>query len=426
MRLKSTSNFLQRSGRFATFASGCLSVILLAATPGAAQDERAAIVAAIKTDVSAFRDLAPRRPVKDVFLTSNELRERFRNGANAVDDVVRRRDNVQFWLMRLSSDPAIDILDQQTQASGKQVLGFYSPAEKTLYVRNDAAELGPDARVTLAHEFTHALQDQHFDLARIIRTCSAKGVCDSDRALAGRAVVEGDATLLGFTYAQSRLSSEDLRAIFGSSGDEPSAVDTLPAFLRQISAFPYREGTQFVSEVLQRGDSYNALNRAYRDLPVSTEQILHPEKYLNKPRDLPKPVLVPNLLPTLGAGWRQTDNTNLGELGIRAWFAQLGAAQPDVVAAGWGGDRFVFYQNGDPALGGQSALVFLTRWDTENDAAEFVANVQDRLSALPREGELWRDGGRTYALSRFGDRIAWIASTDPAAAQKLSQRLVLR
>lgn len=402
----------------AASALACIMALSAGQPAGRAQTDLGAQIVQIETDTAAFRNLAPKRDVKEVFITSEQMRERFQASANETDAAIRRRDNIQFWLMRMTDSPDVDILALQTQSSGESVLGFYSPEEKTLYVRNDQPELGPDARMTLAHEFTHALQDQYYDLGKLIRTCN-KGVCDSDRALAARALVEGDATLTGLTYAQRRLSRSDLESIFDSASNSDSGqISALPSFLSELAVFPYRDGTEFAIELARRGEGYAAIDRAFRDLPVSTEQIMHPEKYLGRPRDLPKPVALPNVQQALGGGWRMTDNTNLGELGFRAWFAQLGAPRADLVAAGWGGDRFQFFQNGD-----QAALVIATRWDSENDATEFVANVVDRLGALPKEGEFWRDGARTYALARYKDRIAFIATNDAAAAQTLLQLL---
>jgi hypothetical protein len=392
-------------------------VLLIAARPGHAQTPFAEEISRIKADVSAFRDLRPKSPVREVFVTSAELRAGFEKSATDADPELRQRDNVQFWLMRLSDSPQVDILSQQTESASESVLGYYSPREKTMYIRNDVTDFSLQAKMTLAHEYAHALQDQYFDLSRVIRACNSRGVCDSDRALAGRAVVEGDATLIGFTYAQRRFSNAELESLFAGGGDGGETAGR-SSFLSTLSAFPYTAGLEFVVAAARRGDSYAAVDRLFRDLPLSTEQILHPEKYLNRPRDAPKAVQVPNLLQVLGPGWRVTDNTNLGELGMRAWFAQLGAAEPERVAAGWGGDRFLFYQNGESA-----ALVIATRWDTAQDATEFVANIEDRLAGIPREGAFWRDGARTYTLARSRDRISLIATTDPVVAQTLAQRL---
>ncbi len=411
------TTYLRIAGRIA--GSVVAALPLIAARPGLAQAPFAEEIRRIKADVSAFRDLREKTPVREVFVTSAELRANFEKLATDADPELRRRDNVQFWLMRLSDSPQVDILAQQTESASESVLGYYSPRNKTMYIRSDVSEFTLQARMTLAHEYTHALQDQHFDLSRIIRTCDRRGVCDSDRALAARAVVEGDATLLGYTYAQRRFSRAELESLFAQAGGGGTARPS--SFLNTLSAFPYTAGLDFVVAAARRGDNYAAVDRLFRDLPVSTEQILHPEKYLIRPRDLPKTVQAPNLLPVLGPGWRLTDNTTLGELGMRAWFAQLGAAEPDKVAAGWGGDRFLFFQSGEAA-----ALVIATRWDSEVDATEFVANIEDRLSGIPREGALWRDGARTYALARFRDRISLIATTDPAVAQTLAQRLSAR
>jgi hypothetical protein len=378
----------------------------------------------IKQDTAAFRNLRPKRPVRTVFLTSEQLRGQFQADAAQASPATRQRDNVQFWLMRLSDTPTYDVLDVQTQALGEDVLGFYRFSDKTMYIRTDTDVLSPRARITLAHEYTHALQDQYYNLSRLSQVCNPRGVCDSDRALAIRALVEGDATITGFTYGQRRLTGDELRSVFGSGdGSGSGGGSALPTFFQQLVAFPYVQGSEFVIELVRARDGYSAVDRALRDTPVSTEQILHPEKYLSRPRDLPKPVTLPDVARELGAGWRMTDNTNLGELGIRAWFAQLGAPDAAAVGAGWGGDRFQFFQKDEAAV-----LVIATRWDTETDATEYVANITDRMAAagVPQTDGIWNDGARIYALSRNKDRISLIAGNDLAAVQRTAAFLTAR
>src|SRR5206468_3114024 len=129
----------------------------------------------------------------------------------------------------------------------EQVLGYYDPHTKELYVRNDQQPLNPEAQETLAHEFVHSLQDEYYDLEKI----RPSDRHDNDRDTAATALIEGDATLAGLQFAQKYMTLADLTALIQGSGNESTtALDSAPPYVRDSLLFPYEQGANFVSTLL--------------------------------------------------------------------------------------------------------------------------------------------------------------------------------
>jgi hypothetical protein len=218
----------------------------------------------------------------------------------------------------------------------EQVAGYYDPKAKQFYLA-DWIELDGQKPV-MAHELTHALQDQHFNLRRFEKW--PKG--DSDAELAARALIEGDATL-AMTHYLTRHPMIAL-AFMRSSQDTPSdQFEQAPRAVRESLLFPYAEGSNWAAEVYERG-GWNMVSKAFTKLPRSTEQIMHPEKYFAY--EPPVKVTLPNFLRALGRGWKRIDNDVSGEWG---YYLVLDEYLKDSklskqAAAGWGGDRFAVYE----------------------------------------------------------------------------------
>ena len=284
----------------------------------------------------------------------------------------------------------------------EQIGGFYDPEGKELRLIDDQPALaGMDGKtkalmeqVVMAHELTHALQDQHFDL----ETLPLDPDRDDDLVNAIRCLVEGDATVammgwvlgredenldVGRVFAMGPLLMMALRA----SGSAATALPGMnmenlkkaPAYLRESLSAPYIEGAGFCIKVGAKGRNFAGVDAAYRDLPVSTEQILHPEKALGEGRDHPQLVTLPDLASGLGEGWTRVASNNLGELGIRVLLMECphgeapGKRASRKAAEGWDGDRYEVYgRQGSPDVS-----AWYTVWDTDEDAGEF----QDAIGA---------------------------------------------
>ena len=259
------------------------------------------------------------------------------------------------------------------------VVGFYRNDQGKLYVVSEDGLPGAIERITFAHEFDHALQDQNFSVFK-----DQDGVLDqSDRILARQAVYEGDSTLLMTLWASAHFSPQDMLAYVAASVD-PAAQAVLartPAFLRDLLLYPYTTGLSFV-QATQLRDGWTGVDDLYRRMPVSTEQILHPQKY--DTNEAPIPVTLPvDLAEQLGSGWSVPLEDTFGELEIEYWLRESGVkpATATAAAAGWGGDRLAVAKGPSGAWG----VVIDTAWDTAADASEFAdaANTRDRRPGQP-------------------------------------------
>src|SRR3989440_259840 len=204
-----------------------------------------------------------------------------------------------------------------TRLLTEQVAGYYDPKTQQFHLA-DWIDLDGQKPI-MAHELTHALQDQHFNLRRFEHW--PKG--DSDAELAAHALIEGDATLAMALY----VANNPLRVLaflksLGATGLPTKELDKAPRALRETLLFPYQDGEKWVS-VLYRQGGWDRVTKAFTELPQSTEQIL--DQFLKSP------------------------------------------AESRRAAAGWGGDRFALYEG--PR--GEAMLVSLSVWDTESDAREF-------------------------------------------------------
>jgi hypothetical protein len=162
----------------------------------------------------------------------------------------------------------------------------------------------------------------------------------------------------------------------GGMGTTP-LFDKAPAFLKETLLFPYLGGLSFI-ESLHRHTPWSRINEVFKDPPESTEQVLHPEKYLAHE----KPIKVtPAPLPSLGAR-KELRRDVIGELEWKILFAsKLPEEIAEKAAAGWGGDRLVAYS--DPAHpDAPPAIVTRSVWDSETDAKEAEAAARKLVAAL--------------------------------------------
>lgn len=293
-----------------------------------------------------------------------------------------------------------------------RVTSLYVPEQGQLYISSIQQE-SPDDQALLAHAYTHALQDQHFSL----RMATVRAVT-GDAALAVGALSEGDATLLAalYRYQDAAVADWEHLAALLVGAEQPGCAEALAASAAwaRLQHFPYREGRRFV-EALYRAGGWEAVNRAYADLPRSTEQVLHPERYLEA-RDEPEAVLVPHLGGVLGGGWTLRLRDTLGEFATGLYLAET-LPEPAAWSAadGWEGDTLVVWERQDE----NRVLVWRTLWENTAEATEFeralVALVPQRyLPVRPVEpspdlhGRWWETGAGTMAVLRVG-RIVVLA-----------------
>lgn len=371
------------------------------AGPTSSPRPAAEVYAEIRAAVEQIRGLQPTKAVEPVSLNEDQLRANLTadfDKENTAQELKLAEDElITLGLLPKGTSLRKVMLDFQTG----QVAGYYSPEKDQLYVVSRSGGLGGAEIVTYAHEFTHQLQDQRVDLESL----GLDATDQSDRQLARLALVEGDATSVQSTYMTSNLTPQQLGEVLAAAGD-PEALEALrkaPPFVRETAFFPYQDGLAFVTMVLAAG-GYAAVDAAFKDPPDSTEQILHPEKYIA--REAPVKVTLPDVAKALGAGWTAAGQDTLGEKIMAIWLNPAGVggvpqSLANAAAAGWGGDRLVILRGPDGAIG----IGMITTWDTAADAAEFTTAAATAVAARTPAGLVASDGLRTVVVA-VGDRAA--------------------
>lgn len=380
----------------------------------------------INGQVVALRGLAPRGAVPRQFMNHDQLRAYLTDELNRTlsPEAEQRQRAV---LRALDMDDGSDLRQAQIDDSVKNILGFYDHTTKHLVVISDRPRMGVTDRVTYAHEFTHSLQDQHYNLAGLF--ARARGNADYEEAI--RALVEGDATVSMGMYARTNLSQMDLATYqleqlqsIDLSGMLSSAGGPL---VESAAAFPYTDGASFVNMLYQQG-GWRAVDQAFANPPRSTEQVLHPLKYFGG--DEPTAVRLPDLAGALGGGWRALADDTLGELYLRIYLERyLPIDQADSAALGWDGDRYQVL--GDDQ--GRLALAMQTVWDSPEEAQEFfdaysgfvAARAGGSLTALRDDPaqRRWQLADRQYYLARSGNQVVALHAPDGPALDALLRAL---
>ncbi len=371
-------------------------------TPAGSQD-LAALYGSIQEDVIAIRELEPTTEIEPQVFDEAEVKARIEASfeADNPEDVLAATERLYKALGMMDAEANLN--DLYIELLGSQVAGFYDPEADELVVVSRSGAIGPAERVTFAHEFTHALQDQHFDLDAL----GLDEIGQGDRALARLSLIEGDATAVMQTWQTERLTPEEMQEVF-AAGLDPEALAILrrmPTILRDSLTFPYTQGF-FLVLSLQSAGGWDAVNAAYDDPPASTEQLLHLEKYTA--REAPIEVDLPDdLAAQMGSGWRVGLEDTLGEFQIAVWLREalrrVGPAND--AAAGWGGDRVTVLNGPSEAW----AVAMVTEWDSAEDAAEFAAAAETASLAFT-SGMVSTQPGSTQVTILIG-------SSDPVAIQ---------
>lgn len=337
------------------------------ATPRPLRDEEAALLDQTEREVSALRGLDASRSVSRWKITRAQLRRRYAD-TFVSDEWEEAARSLTILLVAFDFvPPDTDLLSLWQDSFSEGIAGFYLIETEEIFVVSDAYSLGATERVVFAHEFGHALQDQHFDLEALgLNATSEPG--HADRLLAIQALIEGDAELVQEQYVQRYFSQADALELwqdvmkFSSSSSE-----SIPRVITEMSLFPYTHGREFVKALYDRGGWW-AVNDTYAAPPASTEQILHPTRYLSG--DEPVLVTLSPLTDTLGGDWRLAHEGPVGELLLRLYLEnRLGAEESALAVEGWGGDDCVVYTN---YASGDTVLLLHVVWDTLADARQFL------------------------------------------------------
>lgn len=256
---------------------------------------------------------------------------------------------------------SVDVVALLTRMLTEQVVGFYDPKSKTLYVVEGRA--GVERETVIRHELTHALQDQYVNLDSIQNVLG-----DDDRVEAAQAVLEGHATVMMIGNAARTIAWDKARESIREARKSSPIFATAPGFLAEGLLFPYLGGAEFVRTLMGDGVSSAQLLAA---LPTSTAQVLHTERWGAKGN----PAEVVRFAAEKGATIRYENS--FGEFETRLALVELlgDVGRASQAARGHDGDRYALV-----SVGKGEALVWVTVWDTALDAEEFAETLGAAVS----------------------------------------------
>jgi hypothetical protein len=389
-----------------------------AKAPRAAPGARVAPVPEIARRVEALRGLRFDSLPRPVSVTPSQAR---REGLEDLDrsyPEARRRADEQLLQLLGLIDPSVDLREVTASVFAEGVAGYYDPRTKRMrVVRGTDSGQRVVAEMVLAHELTHALEDQRFGLG-----LAEQGGSD-DAALARLALVEGSASELMFAYARRHFTPEE--TLGGVLGSAFAPTGSLPGFLQEQLVFPYTAGEAFVAALRERaGGRWTLVDLADRERPpVSTEQIMTPSKWIA----FEPPVRVRlRAAAALGDGWERVAGGVFGQFQTRQLLSTAGGGGSSAAAAGWGGDRYELWRRAGSNAGcaapcrADAALIMRWRWDTPADEREFAAKLRqwaaDGLRATRQAAGTWGiDGGHVAVTVRGGAVTLAMAPTGPLA-----------
>jgi hypothetical protein len=405
-------------------AAAALVALLAGGAWAAAEDPKGGdaseIIDTLLASFTSFRDVTPaelQREVADVggipfkkdvpldFIGKADLARYLRD---VLDDEYPKERALaeQRTLVALGLLPDdVDLRSVRARLLEDNVVGFYDerPGKKRLYAVSDHKQLTPANQIILSHELRHAMQDQYMNLHQALP--DAVGDFD-DRRLALMSLVEGDATLVMERFLARRLGVDSSGLDLGALTLPPSmGLPDAPPVLRDQLILPYLSGRTFTAAVWKKG-GWEAVRGAWDHPPTTTEQILHPEKFMagEGGRTTTAPALS---LP----GGKVLAEGVVGEMLTRTL---LGDGS-DEAAAGWGGDQFKAWD-----AGGRTLLAWRTVWDSDGDRREFLeaalAAFSRRDPAPVKRGRftVFKQGRWRYAWGEDAGSVLLVSSDDPA------------
>ncbi|HUP18231.1 MAG TPA: hypothetical protein VM848_19555 [Acidimicrobiia bacterium] len=300
-----------------------------------------------------------------------------------------------------------ELLETILSLYGEAVAGYYDGDTGELVVTATQDEFSPLEEATIVHELTHALTDQVLEFNdRYNRLFDDQRY---DEAAAFQALIEGDASLAELLYLQQLDAAAQQEFLEAAFDVDMTVFDQVPPFIQDSLVFPYDTGFTFVQH-LYSDDGYAAVDDAYADPPLSSEQVIWPDDY---PDDVPLEVSLPTNELT---GYELNEDSTWGELGFRLMFDQVLGGN-DGAAEGWGGDSYRIYWDGTNVV-----LVIVFQGDTAADAAELGEALNDYVGIGMDLGDpLVEENSQTYTGNRYafvatsGDEVVFIAASDPAS-----------
>lgn len=361
--------------------------VMLTAAYSSPEARDAALRRQLESDVTSLRFPESDLTAEEVFPPAEAtalLHQRLLNGyaggsdLDIADEILVMRA-FDFVPSGAAYEEFVSLLEEQ------EPIGYAEPGSDAPVFFSSEEREGAFGRWLEIHTLAHTLQEERLGLDR-----SDIEKLDADARLALRALAEGDAAFLQHLYVEDDFLSPAEKTALAEDLNSAAAdiFSGTPPFLKNNYEFAYTAGLDFV-QTLHAPDGYGAVDAAWQDLPQSSEQILHPERYLS---DAPLSVSLAPMTDELGEGWRLVDENTFGEFYLRELLRQqLAGDEVERAATGWGGDRFAVYWNESEA-----ALLMMLRlaWDTPEDGDEGAAAISDHLgSRFQTTGQLQPDNG---------------------------------
>ena len=387
--------------------------------PGGLSSEVLSQMDEIQEQVSALRGLEMKTNLMRDLMTPEQLKDKVINDFFEDYTAEDAAKDVRVLSTLGLVEPGYDLLQLYIDLYSEQIAGFYDSETKEMFVIAGES-FGGMERMTYAHEFNHVLQDQNYDMENGLKLNDDYCETDTEYCGATSALIEGDSVLTESLWFQQYATREDYDDLLDYQESYSSPVyDSAPPFMQEDLLFPYTKGYDFVNGLYEQ-DGWEAVDDAYRNPPVTTEQILHPEKY---PADKPIVVEVPDLTQMLGEGWSEYERNVMGE-----WYSFLIFARPvsssftvdeeDAQAAteGWGGDTYVYYLKEDSQ---EYLFTWRSTWETTLDAEEFFELAQRYGKSrwgIPvgqnSQGINWSDtSDGTVSIQLQGSDVIWLMGT---------------
>ncbi len=336
-----------------------------------ASEAEAAIASTLKF-MAELRELPALTPVQGRELSREEMVAYVKQtlAEEVPPDVIRATN--EFLYVAGVVEASFDYEQALLKVLGTELAGFYDPKQQRMYL---GADLGAEEqRATLTHELVHALQDQHYGLAELTRWQPDA----SDRHAALHSLAEGDATsamLDGLMFGSGRTSLDLPDELLSSQIERMQGVDSsVPSLVKRAVVAPYIDGLRFVHALRAKG-GWAAVDAAWKELPSSTEQVLHPEKYFAREQPVSVPVPGPPPGSALPLLYRDVE----GEQSLRLLFQEwLPRARAETSASDWAGDRLAVYADERHA-----AFAWTLRFDSEAAARRAFEAVKLWVSGQP-------------------------------------------
>lgn len=332
---------------------------------------------AVFHEMSGITGLPIKGPLKKQIISRSEIRKYLTQTFH--EDYTPEEVHVQEATLKAFGlvPPSFDLEKFLIAFYTEQAAGFYDPHSKTMFI---ADWVEPDLQqMVLAHELTHALQDQNFDLEKFLHGAAP----NDDATNARQAIVEGYAMAAMMQTFVAPLSIADLPSLntmmsglLDQQYAEFPAFSSAPFFFRFQALFPYAQGTGFIQRGLARGGGWQKLNRVFLKPPTSTAEIFDPDCYFNA---LPLPeVSLPAPAPlSADSQLHKLSENVMGELGYYSILGQLiSESEAKAVATKWVADRYILYES--PAKDAY-AIVARTRWDSVDNALAFFRDLKTIL-----------------------------------------------